>query len=276
MLNGTFTPSAAAQTLSVAPHFRNPSTPITVRFSNSTGLPEIPDADPQANPRGIAIRFNLGEHFHTDIIGHSTAYFPVRTGAEFLEFLQAIAASAPGTPSPTPVEKFLGSHPAALAFVQDPKPTPSSYARQKYFGINAYKLVNADGKVTNIRYRVVPTLGVDYPADDALKDINVDFLAHELAARVNEGPFSFRLVAQVAEDGDVLNDATVRWPESRQIVELGTVELQRLVSHNEQEQKHIIYDPIPRNVPGVEASDDPLLELRAALYLLSGRERRAA
>lgn len=276
MLNGTFTPSADAKNLSVAPHFSNSSTPITVRFSNSTGLPQIPDADPNANPRGIAIRFNLGEHFHTDIIGHSTAFFPARTGAEFLEFLQAVAASAPSTPSPTPVEKFLGSHPATLAFVQDPKPTPSSYARQKYFGINTFRLVNADGKVTNIRYRVVPNLGVDYPDDAALKDKDVDFLDHELAARVNEGPFSFRLLAQVAEDGDVLNDATVRWPESRQFVELGTVELQRLVSHNDQEQKHIIYDPIPRNVPGVEASDDPLLELRAALYLLSGRERRAA
>lgn len=276
MLNGIFTPAADAKNLSIAPHFCNPSTPITVRFSNSTGLPKIPDADPNANPRGIAIRFNLGEHYHTDIISHSTAFFPTRTGAEFLEFLTAVAESPAGTPSPTPIEQFLGSHPAALAFVQDPKPAPSSYARQKYFGINAFKLVDADGNGTYVRYRVNPDLGVDYLDDDALKDKDVDFLQHELTARVKEGPFSFRLLAQIAQDGDVLDDATVHWPESRRLVELGKVELQSLLPRNEQEQKHIIYDPIPRDVPGVEASNDPLLELRAAVYLLSGRERRAA
>jgi catalase len=41
------------------------------------------------------------------------------------------------------------------------------------------------------------------------------------------------------------------------------------------QQKHIIFDPIPR-VDGIEPSADPLLELRAAIYLLSGRRRRAA
>lgn len=276
ILNGRFTPSEDAKKLSTAPHFNNPSTPIIVRFSNSTGLPEIPDADPNANPRGIGIRFSLEEHFHTDIIGHSTAFFPVRTGAEFLEFLKAVAASPAGTPSPTPVEQFLGSHPAALAFVQDPKPAPSSYARQHYFGIHAFKLVDTDGKVTYIRYRIVPDLGVDYLDDAALKDKDVDFLQQELITRVKEGPFTFRLLAQIAEDGDVLDDSTIHWPESRRLVELGTVELESVALHNEKEQKYIIYDPIPRGVSGVEASDDPLFELRAAVYLLSGRERRTA
>ncbi len=46
-------------------------------------------------------------------------------------------------------------------------------------------------------------------------------------------------------------------------------------SDDAQEQKQIIFDPIPR-VDGIEPSDDPLLELRAAIYLLSGRRRRQA
>jgi catalase len=41
------------------------------------------------------------------------------------------------------------------------------------------------------------------------------------------------------------------------------------------EQKQTIFDPIPR-VDGIEPSDDPLLELRAAVYLMSGRRRRSA
>ena len=128
MLTGTFTPSPGAGSLTRAPHINRESTPVTVRFSNSTGLPLIPDNDPHANPRGMAIRFQLAEHVHTDIIGHSTDGFPARTGEEFLEFLRALAASDPSKPSPSPIEVYLGSHPEALAFVQAPKPAPSSFA----------------------------------------------------------------------------------------------------------------------------------------------------
>src|SRR5580698_5151751 len=104
MLTGTFTPSADAASLTRAPHIVQESTPVTVRFSNSTGVPLIPDNDPNANPRGLAIRFHLSEHVHTDIIGHSTDGFPTRTGDEFLEFLRALAATDPSKPSPTPIE----------------------------------------------------------------------------------------------------------------------------------------------------------------------------
>src|SRR4051794_34303055 len=71
LLTGTFTPSPAALSLTCAPHISRTSTPVTVRFSNSTGIPVIPDNDPNANPRGLAVRFQLAEHVHTDIISHS-------------------------------------------------------------------------------------------------------------------------------------------------------------------------------------------------------------
>ena len=69
--------------------------------------------------------------------------------------------------------------------------------------------------------------------------------------------------------------AWLHWPEDRQTVQLGRINLTGTVPNNEQEQKTIIFDPIPR-VDGIEPSDDPLLELRAAIYLLSGRRRRQA
>ena len=59
LLTGTFTPSPEAATLTRAPHVTRESIPVTVRFSNSTGVPLIPDNDPNANPRGMAIRFHL-------------------------------------------------------------------------------------------------------------------------------------------------------------------------------------------------------------------------
>ncbi len=130
LLSGTFTPAANAQQLSRAPHITRPSTPVFVRFSNSTGIPLIPDNVGDANPRGMAIRFQLAEHSHTDIVSHSIDAFPTRDGQQFLEFLRAVAASGPDVPSPKPVEQFLGSYPAALAFVQAPMPFPESFSTQ--------------------------------------------------------------------------------------------------------------------------------------------------
>ena len=275
MLNGTFTPTPKAKELSTAPHFSRASTPVTLRFSNSTGLPQIPDTSPDANPRGLGIRFNLGSHVHTDIIAHSTPFFPTRTGAGFLELLRALASSPPGTASPSPAEKFLGANPAALAFVQAPKPAPSSFAREAFYAVNALKFVNAEGKSTFFRYRILPAAGEDHLDEAATKENGPDFLYEELQTRVAAGTVAFRVVAQLAEEGDEVNDATVHWPESRPLVELGTVEVGAVVPDSAKEQKQIIYDPIPR-VDGIETSDDPLLEMRAAVYLISGRERRAA
>jgi len=275
LLAGVFTPAAGAQSLTRAPHATRPSTPVTVRFSNSTGIPQIPDNVPDANPRGLAIRFNLGEHVHTDIVSHSTDGFPARDGYEFLEFLKAVAASGAGVPSPKPIEVFLGSHPSALAFVQAPKPFPSSLARDTYFGVTAFAFLNATGEKRFGRYRIVPEQGNDYLTEDAVAKLSPNYHFDEIVQRVRSGPVRFKILVQVAAEGDIVDDATRHWPESRELFDLGTVELTAPVADDFAQQKQIIFDPIPR-VDGIEPSADPLLELRAAIYLLSGRRRRAA
>jgi len=275
MLAGNFKAAAGAQRLTKAPHVARESTPVTVRFSNSTGLPQLPDNVADANPRGLAIRFNLAEHVHTDIVSHSTDGFPTRDGYEFLEFLRAAVASGADVPSPKPIEQFLGAHPAALAFVQTPKPFPSSLARQSYFAVTAFAFTNADGVTRNGRYRIVPVDGNDYLTDEQVAAIGANYHFDELAERVAKGPVKFKILVQVAEPGDTADDATVHWPESRELVEFGGLELTEVIPDSVAQQKHIIFDPIPR-VEGIEASADPLLELRAAIYLLSGRRRRAA
>lgn len=275
MLTGTFTPGAEAASLTRAPHVQRASTPVTARFSNSTGLPQLPDNAPEANPRGFAIRFNLAEHVHTDIVSHSTDGFPTRDAYQFLEFLRAVSASGPDVPSPKPVEHFLATHPAALAFVQSPKPFPSSLARDTYFGVTAFKFTSAEGVQRYGRYRIVPEAGNDYLKDEQVANIGADYHFQEIAERVAKAPVRFRIFVQVAEDGDTVDDATAHWPESRRQVELGTIELTSVVLDTPAQQKQIIFDPIPR-VDGIEPSEDPLLDLRAAIYLLSGRRRRAA
>jgi catalase len=281
-LQGTFTPTAEAASLSSAPHFNQPSTPVLVRFSNSTGIPTIPDNANDANPRGMATRFVLpekdGRRQHTDIITHSTPFFPVRTGEGFLELLQAIgASSAPDAPkNPSPIEAYLGKTPSAAAFVGAPKPTPQSFATEKYFGVNAFKFVSADGKETFVRYRITPDAGEAHLTDEEAATKDPAFLHNEIQTRlIDQGSASFSLWAQVAEQGDTTDDATVRWPEDRQLVKLGTTKVEGLVEDNDEKQRTIIFDPVPR-VQGVEASADPLIDMRASLYLISGRERRAA
>ena len=80
ILKGTFRPAAGAEHLTKAPHILREPVPVFVRFSNSTGLPQLPDNVADANPRGLAIRFQLAEHVHTDIVSHSTDGFPTRDG----------------------------------------------------------------------------------------------------------------------------------------------------------------------------------------------------
>ena len=246
LLNGTFTPSAAAADLSIAQHFQRPSTPVLVRFSDSTGLPNIPDNDPNAIPKGIGVRFVLGDRVHTDVISHSTDGFPTRTGEEFLEFLEAQATSDPANLAGSPLEAFLGSHPAALRFVQAPKPFPVSFAQESYFGVTALKFTNAAGHSRFGRYHIIPEAGNEYLSESAVQSKDGNYLFTELAERIAGEPVRFTLAVQLAEDTDVVDDATIHWPSDREVRELGTVELTAPVTDDAAQQKHIIFDPIPR------------------------------
>ena len=270
MLTGTFTPGKEAASLTRAQHAAQASTPVTVRFSDSTGIPLIPDNDANADPRGMAIRFNLAEHVHTDIVAHSANAFPATDGAEFLEFLRAVTQ-----PDKAKVQEFVGSHPKALAFVQAITPLPASFAKEKYFGLTAMKFTNKDGVSKFGRYTMVPEAEVEHLSAEDAAAKGPNYLFDEILERVAKEPVRFRIMVQVANDGDVVDDATVHWPEDRKVVELGTLELTQPVADNAQEAKKTIFDPIPR-LEGIEPSDDPLLELRAAVYLISGRKRRAA
>jgi catalase len=79
----------------------------------------------------------------------------------------------------------------------------------------------------------------------------------------------------MAEPGDDVTDASVTWPDSRAEIPFGTLTLTARVDDQEPERRKIISDPVPR-VDGIDPSGDPLSEVRADIYLLSGRRRRAA
>jgi catalase len=273
MCAGVFTPSPEAATLTKAPHATRPSTPVTVRFSNSTGLPTIPDNDPHAGPRGIAIRFHLDEHVHTDIVGHSVDGFPVRTGEEFLELLQAAAAAAAGRPEA--IGGFLASHPAARRFEEMPKPMPTSFARENYFAATSFKFTNANGSSRHGRFRIRPETTTEYLADDQAAAKSPNYLREEINERLARSAFTLNVFVQIAEAGDNVADVTAAWQKNSAEVLFGTITVTDLVDDQEPERRKIIFDPLPR-VDGIDSSGDPLTQVRADVYLLSGRRRRSA
>jgi catalase len=66
----------------------------------------------------------------------------------------------------------------------------------------------------------------------------------------------------------------VTWPDSRTEIPFGTITLTAHVDDQVPDRRRIIFDPVPR-VDGIDASGDPLTDVRSDIYLLSGRRRRA-
>ena len=122
---------------------------------------------------------------------------------------------------------------------------------------------------------MLPVAGNEYLDEKGAAAKSPDFLFDEIKERIAKGPIKFRIVVQLAEDGDVTDDATVRWPEERKKITFGELSLTAIAANNAGEQQHIIFDPIPR-VEGIEGAGDPLFEARANVYLMAGRRRRAA
>jgi catalase len=273
MCSGMFTPSPEAAKLTRAMHASRPSTPVTVRYSNGTGLPTIPDNDPaRSGPRGIAIRFHLADHVHTDVIAHSTNGFPVRTGEEFVEFLRAAATAAAGKPEA--LGAFLASHPNAKRFLEEPKPIPTSFAREAFFAVTAFKFSNTDGASRHGRFRIRPEAGTEYLSKVAAAAKSETFLFDEFGQRLAREPVRLGVFVQIAGPGDDVANASVTWPDSRKEIPFGAITLTARADDQEPERRKIIFDPDPR-VDGIESSGDPLTQVRSDVYLMSGRRRRA-
>jgi catalase len=272
LVTGTFTPAKGAATLSKAPHFAA-AVPVIVRFSDPSGVPNIPDGDPHASPHGIAIRFDLPGGANADMVCLSADRFPVSTPEDFLAMLQAIAASGKDAAKPTPIEKFFGAHPLAAKWATTPRPAPVSFATLAFHGINAFKFTNAAGTTRYGRYDIVPDAGVQSLSEAQAAKADPDYLMKELPERLARGPVAFHIYAQLADAGDAVNDATIAWPAERQRVELGTLRLKAVVADQASAQKNLLYFN-PLALPaGIDASEDPILLARPPAYGVSFGKR---
>lgn len=268
VVQGQFAPAKTASDTSKAAHLQDKPSNVIVRFSNATGVPNIPDADGNAFPKGMAIRFQLPDDEYTDIVVISVNGFPAATPEDFLGLLNAVAASGPDAAKPTPVERFLNTHPAAAKFVSTPKPAPVSFATQSFYGVNAFKFTNASGKERYGRYIITPLAGEAFLSKEQAQTAKPDYLMQELPQRLSTAPAKFRISLQIADAGDEVNDATVSWPSSRNVVELGTLSLTAIDPQGDQFAKSNMYNPLAL-VEGIEPSNDPILRARPGAYAVS-------
>ena len=266
VFEGTFTPGPDGAALSKAALFRA-AVPVTVRFSDATGVPNIPDGDPNANPHGMAIKFRIPGGDEVDIVANSLQFFPVATGEEFRDLLQAVLDSPAGSPKPTKIEQFFAIHPAALQAIQSTQ-TPASFATEVYNGVNSFVFVSPQGERRYFRFRIVPDAGAAHLDAASAAKLGPDGLMDEIKTRVSAAPVSFTLQAQLADPSDPVNDATKPYPSQRKVVELGKIALSKVGA----DRKDLGY--LPTNLTdGIEPSQDPLIDVRTNSYAISFSRR---
>jgi Catalase len=271
ILEGNFTPDPNAKKLTKAPHLQGPSSKVTVRFSNYSGVPTTPDNSPAANPRGMGIRFQLPGGSSTDLVAHSFNGFPVSNSDDFRELMLAMGASGPCATTPTALDEFLDLHPIAKKFFATEK-TPASFATISYFGVNSFKFVNAKGEAHFVRYQLVPENGEVLLTDEERQRAGCDYIMDEIKSRVAEQPIVFELYAQLAEDGDKIDDPSIAWPDSRKRVLLGRIEINKLTPNTVEEDKSLVF--VPSNVPAGIQIADSMVTFSSKIYRLASKDER--
>jgi catalase len=271
VLRGTFTADPDAMSLTSADHLRaeGQPVPVLVRFSDFSGVPTQSDGKPGANPAGMAIKFQLPGGVDTDIVAHSYNGFPVATPEDFLGYLNAVASSDAQVR-----DAFFASHPAAKEFIDAPKPRPVSYGTETFYGVDAFRFVNAAAVSRFGRYRIEPVAGNQFLSGSGGGDIKPDYLHDEMKQRLAAGPVRFRLVAQLAGPDDEVADPTKPWPDDRPVVTLGTLSLTEIADNASPGVKTLFFSPM-NLVPGIDPSADPLLAARTRTYTISYRRRLA-
>src|SRR5882757_3798980 len=208
----TFTPTGEAAKYTTAAHLAGGPVSATVRYSNGSGNPAVPDTQPGG--RGMAAKFHLADGTATDLIGVNLPRFLVATPEQFLDLVRALAADkAAGKGDQAHLQGFLGQNPGSVPAFQSVADlgVPASFGTTYYKALHAFVWVNADGDRQAVRYRWEPALGVQKLSADQIANEDEQFLLGEFVSRLAEGPVSFTLHVTLADPSDPTNDATQVW-----------------------------------------------------------------
>jgi catalase len=264
---GTFTATPEAAKLTRAAHMSGTPVPVKVRFSNGGGDPTVPDYAPDV--RGLAVGFQLPDGTRTDILSQTIPHFPFRDQEGFLDTLRI---TTPGLRAVLRLPGFLARYPRAARQLPEANRVLGkriSFAAHRYFPFHAVKWVDADGGSRFIRYTWQPTVQESSLSKAEAKQLGRDYLFDGLRERLAEKPVRMNLEVQVAGDGDHPDDPSEEWPDDRQRLVVGTLEVTAV---DDDADDGIIFDPM-KLTDGIEPSDDPVLHFRSPVYGLSYSRR---
>ncbi len=274
-VEGHFQGAAPGRALSSAAAFSGERIAVIGRFSVGGGNPKV--SDKARTMRGMALQLSLpgGERWQMSNI--SAPINSVSTPQNMLAFLESRRLDAETRkPDPAKVAAFNAAHPEVRAQAQwfASKGVPASYAAVNYWGVHAFKFSDASGRVQYARWLFEPVGGQQLLDDDQLATLPDDFLADELRRRTAAQPAEFEMRLQLAEAGDNLLNPTLQWPEGRKVVSVGRLVLDKVEPGAGGACDRVVFNPLvlPK---GIEPSDDPVLQARAAAYAVSASRRLA-
>ncbi len=258
------------------------TTPVFVRFSTVAG--SRGSADTVRDVRGFATKFYT-EQGNYDLVGNNFPVFFIQDGIKFPDFVHAVkpephneipqAQSAHDT-----LWDFVAQQPEtlhAIMWLMSDRALPRSYRMMQGFGVHTFRLVNAEGRGTFVKFHWKPALGVHSLLWDECQQVagrDPDYNRRDLWDSIEAGDFprwelGVQLIPEEQEfdfDFDLL-DATKIIPEEQVPVRpVGELVLDRNPDNFFAETEQVAFHTA-NVVPGIDFTNDPLLQLRNFSYL---------
>lgn len=270
---GEFVGSQDAAGFSRSALFSGKPVPVIARFSLSGGNPKAPDT--AKSGRGMALEFKLpnGQLHHITML--NTPMFGAANPQTFLDLMTATRPDpATGRPDPEKIKAFKASHPdnqAQADYLAANNP-PASYANSSYWGIHTFKFIDANNKVTPVRWQFVPQDGEKRLSDEELKSAGANFLEKALIDRAQQGPVRWDMVVTIGQPGDTEDNPTMLWPKDRKTFKAGTLSIAAAKPQKGAECEPINFDPMVMS-DGIAPTNDPVLRFRSPAYAVSFGKR---
>ncbi|MPQ43472.1 catalase [Clostridium tarantellae] len=268
-------------------HNKGKKIPVFTRFSTVIGSKG--SADTARDPRGFAVKFYT-EEGNYDIVGNHLPVFFIRDAMQFADMVHAFKPS----PTSNVMDKnrfwdFITSHPESthmITWVFSDLGTIKSFRTIEGFGVNTYVWVNSIGHRRLVKYHWKPFLGVktiDRHEAEMLAGIDPDVATRDLYNALEKGDHvKFDLYVQIMEYEHINKldfdpeDATKLWPEDKfPLMMVGTMTLDKNPCNFFLETEQVAFCPA-NIIPGVELSNDKLLQGRAFAYHDTQRHRLGA
>jgi catalase len=257
-------------------------TPVFVRFSTVAG--SRGSADTVRDVRGFATKFYTDQGNY-DLVGNNFPVFFIQDGIKFPDFVHAVkpephneipqAQSAHDT-----LWDFVSLQPETLhtiMWLMSDRALPRSYRMMQGFGVHTFRLVNAKGNGTFVKFHWKPRLGVHSLIWDECQKIagkDPDFNRRDLWDAIEAGQCpEWELGVQLVPESDEFNfafdllDATKIIPEEQVPVRpVGKMVLNRNPDNFFAETEQVAFCTA-NVVPGIDFTNDPLLQFRNFSYL---------